>query len=94
MKKAATKAERRHLDRVASLGCIACQADGYEDTPAEIHHLDRNRNHMRVIPLCPYHHRDGGYGFAVHAGRPIWTERYGTEEELLEQVNKQVGTVL
>lgn len=81
------------MDRVASLGCIVCLDLGEPDTPACIHHLDRSRDHMRVLPLCPYHHTDGGYGIAIHAGRPIWHRTYGTEEELLLRVNKQVGVI-
>ena len=94
MKKAATKAERRHLDRVAQLGCVVCNELGYYGSPAEIHHLDRNRNHKRVIPLCAIHHRNGGFGEAVHNGTKTWEATYGTQEELLAMVNQQIGVVL
>lgn len=56
-----TKAEREHMDGVASLGCIACIERGQYDTPAEIHHCGTGaggrRNHMAVAPLCPEDHR-------------------------------------
>ena len=84
-----TKAEQRHLDRVAALCCIVCRRLGYGDTPAEIHHcssgtgLAVRASHFRVIPLCHQHHRTGGYGVAIHAGRKIWEDKYGTEAELL-----------
>lgn len=81
------------MDKVASLGCIACQVDGYEDTPACIHHVDRSRDHMRVLPLCPWHHQNGPEGQAIHAGRPAWEQHYGTEEDLLVCVNEQLGVV-
>jgi hypothetical protein len=93
VKRPPTKAERQHLDRVAALCCIACKQHGFEDTPAEIHHIDRDRNHFRVLPLCPIHHRNGGRGEAIHAGRETWVEIYGTEEELLADVNTQIGVI-
>jgi len=81
-----TAAEKRHLDRVAALGCCVCGA------PAEVHHVRRYgepRDHMRVIPLCPRHHRTGGCGEAIHAGRQSW--RYGTETEWLGWVRNAIG---
>ena len=33
------KADSDHLEKVVSLGCMACRKIGYDDTPAEIHHL-------------------------------------------------------
>lgn len=52
---------KRHLDRVAALGCIVCGAE------AEIHHVtgfaDRpgrlRRDDWMVVGLCPPHHRKG-----------------------------------
>ena len=88
------KADREHLSRVAELGCIACRVMGYVDTPAEIHHLrtgvgkGMRNNHRMVLPLCPHHHRTGPHGEAFHAGKQTWQDKFGTEEELLEAVNK------
>jgi hypothetical protein len=82
-----TRAQRLHLERVQSLGCIICRR------PAEIHHLregvgkGQKSNHFRVIPLCPEHHRTGGHGVAFHAGKKTWQEIFGTEEKLMEKVN-------
>lgn len=86
MSKAPTKAEHRHLSRVAELGCCICRR------PAEIHHLLRNKgmaikaSHYRAIPLCPEHHRTGNYGVAIHAGIEGWETAHGTEESHLERV--------
>lgn len=58
-KKRATAAEKRHMDRLAQMGCAVCGA------PAEIHHVtsDRHkritRSNARTVPLCPWHHRLG-----------------------------------
>jgi hypothetical protein len=51
-----TAAERRHLGRVAELGCVVCQK------PATVHHVTSDgfqrlsRTHQRITPLCPTHH--------------------------------------
>lgn len=56
-------AERKHLSRIADMGCVACLIDGYSDTPAEIHHvrqgmgMSQRNNHYKTIPLCPARHR-------------------------------------
>jgi hypothetical protein len=88
------KADREHLSNVQALGCIACRVIGYVDTPAEIHHMragqgksQRNDN-FHVLPLCPHHHRTGSHGEAFHAGKQTWQDKFGTEDELLEAVNK------
>ena len=54
-----TKAERKHMDKVAQLGCIVCCNLGYDDTPAEIHHIgngtmSKRASNYEVIPLCPF----------------------------------------
>ncbi|EPK3183987.1 TPA: hypothetical protein NKO55_000282 [Enterobacter asburiae] len=91
------KADRIHLQKVANLGCVVCRNLGFGYSPAEIHHLRRGCGagqrsaHKRSIPLCPPHHRTGGYGVAIHAGQRKWEENYGSEEALLEQVNRELA---
>lgn len=87
-------AERLHLSRVASLGCIVCRITGYEFTPAEIHHprtgmgMSQRASHFDAIPLCHIHHRTGGHGLAIHSGQKTWEAKFGTETELLAQVKE------
>jgi len=96
-KKSPTKAEREHFSRVAALGCIACRNADLGETPAEIHHcsagtgLSVRADSYHVIPLCHYHHRTGGHGLAIHAGRKSWERNFGTEAQLLAQVNSELG---
>ena len=83
--------ESRHMQRVADIGCIVCLNEFGEASPAEVHHIGsgtmgKRASNYETIPLCPAHHRLGGYGVAVHAGRKEWEKRYGTEKELMEQV--------
>jgi hypothetical protein len=84
-------AEKRHLSRVADLGCIVC------GQPAEIHHprdnvgMAQRAPHCDAIPLCPNHHRIGGHGFALHAGQVAFENTFGTEAELLAEVRAELG---
>ena len=88
-KKAATKAEKLHMDRVAALGCIICSM------PATIHHcgtyMGGGRDHMKTIGLCWEHHlgKEGIDGKQM--GKRKWESKYGTEESLLEQVHAELG---
>ena len=90
MARVPTKAESKHMSKVASLGCIACVNSDFGETPAEIHHIGngtmgKRAGNYEVIPLCHAHHRTGGYGIAVHSGRKAWESEHGTEQELLIQ---------
>ena len=89
-KKAPTKDEDAHIKKVLSMGCIVCVNLEYGETPAVPHHIGNGATGMKatnyeVIPLCPEHHTQGGYGVAVHQGRVQWETNFGTEKELLEQ---------
>ncbi len=84
------KADKQHMARVASLGCIICRR------PAAIHHIragqgmgQRSSTH-ETIPLCPDHHQHGGYGVAIHAGQETWEAEFGTERELLAKVHDEL----
>ena len=82
---------KKHLNRVADLGCILCWHLGYEDTPTELHHIRRagKRANAPVIGLCPEHHR-GNTG--IHGlGRKAFERKYQiTEEGLLQIVSERL----
>ena len=88
-----TKAEKVHMRKVADLGCIACRKHGYEDTPAELHHvkkgtMGKKASNYEVIPLCPHHHRTSNESYHLN---PLWfTEKFGTQQELLEEVTRLI----
>lgn len=88
-----TKAEKLHMRKVADLGCIACRKLGYEDTPAELHHvkkgtMGKKASNYEVIPLCPHHHRTSNESYHLN---PLWfTEKFGTQQELLEEVTRLI----
>ena len=90
-KKPPNKAEDAHIKKVLSMGCIVCVNLEYGETPAVPHHIGNGATGMKasnyeIIPLCPEHHTQGGYGVAVHQGRAKWESNFGTEHELLRQV--------
>lgn len=77
------------MSAVAQLGCLICRG------PATIHHTGTGaggrKDHMKVLPLCHYHHQGDEGVDAKHNGSPqskrAWQERYGTEADLLKQVD-------
>lgn len=84
-----TKDEKNHYDKLAQLGCVVCKREGWGFSMAEIHHMRSKagagrKNHWSLsIPLCPNHHRTGGFGIAIHAGQKTFEAKFGTEAELL-----------
>jgi len=78
-----------HLAIVAELGCIICYKMGYQDTPAEIHHIQekymmgKKSDYLETIPLCPYHHRTSNESY--HYSPKAFTEKWGTQKELLQE---------
>lgn len=85
------KSETEHINKVLQLGCVACKKLGHYTPQCEVHHIGngamgKRASNYEVIPLCAMHHRLGGYGVAVHAGRKAWEDQFGTEQELLAEV--------
>lgn len=89
-----SKADEAHLDRVASLGCVACLKDGTPGTPAHAHHIrtgqggGQRSSDWLTIPLCPEHHQHGKC--SVHGGPKLFAMRYGSELDLLADVLRRV----
>ena len=88
------KDERKHYDRIAQIGCVACIVLGHGYSPTEIHHIrtgagaGRKSHWSRAIGLCPLHHRNGGSGVAIHAGVRSFEAAIGMSE--VELLNKQL----
>ena len=91
-----SKEEKEYMDKVQQLGCIVCANRCFPDVPAEIHHT-RGKTvkdaHLYVIPLCPSHHRYGGHTEPIsrHPYKKRFEDAYGTEAELLEQVQENLA---
>jgi hypothetical protein len=91
MKKAPTKAEREHMSKVASLGCLVCQR------PANVHHIrpvglgmGMRSSHYQVVPLCREHHQGQ---FSIHNCKEQFEAMYGTEAELLHRTLKEIKSL-
>lgn len=82
-----TENEKKHLARVASLGCILCWLLDQGNPPAEIHHIREGQGggqragHYLTIPLCPDCHR-GPNG--IHGDRSRLRMVKMTELDLLD----------
>ena len=78
------------------MGCIVCKLylDCY--TPAEIHHIDGKTKpgaHLKTIGLCFRHHREGVNNelyVSRHPNKREFEKRYGTEQEILKKVNREI----
>lgn len=56
-----TAKERRHMDKVGKLPCIACYLKGQINWRISLHHTNGRVApdcHMVVLPLCAYHHQN------------------------------------
>ena len=88
------KEEKAWLDAICQIGCIVCLNEFGIYTPCMPHHIAGKTKpgaHKLTIGLCDGHHQNGGEGIAFHAtGKKTWENRYGTQQELLEQTKKLV----
>lgn len=90
--------ERRFMDAIGSLGCLACAKDGNTNPWISLHHIDGRTKpgaHMLVIGLCAGHHQDGTGAdksmIAVHPYKARFEQRYGTQMELLAEAKEKLG---
>lgn len=96
-------AHKRRFMRLQRVGCIACRKEGRPGVASDIHHIlsgGRRVGHEHTIPLCPWHHRgisnhgarnaENLMGPSLARSKRAFVERYGTEEELLQEVNGMV----
>ena len=65
--------------------------------PAEVHHIltgvgmGQRASNYETIPLCPRHHRTGGHGIAIHAGKRTWEKNFGYELDHLAATRQALG---
>ncbi len=102
-----TPAEREHLERVRSLGCVCCEKFNVPWLhPVQIHHLvlhNRRMGHAYVLPLCKPHHVGGPFTFyqqlmipeearvSIASGSRAFARVYGSEKSLYEGVCRKLG---
>lgn len=59
MGRSVSASERRVMDKIGQLPCIACSKHGRENTMISLHHVygrTKENAHTYVLPLCCYHH--------------------------------------
>lgn len=93
-----TADEKRFMDRMGKLPCIACLKDGWTNHTISLHHIDGRTKpgaHLLVLPLCAGHHQDGTGPnttlIAVHPYKARFEARYGTQRELLAECVELLG---
>jgi len=81
-----TATEKRHMGRVAALGCLICQQ------PANVHHIrtERIKSDFLVIPLCREHHQGD---FSIHMSKRQFEGVYGSELHLLAQTIERLTKI-
>jgi hypothetical protein len=82
---------KRHMDIVASLGCVICRRDLGLRTPPEVHHVAEGsgkRSDFMTAGLCLEHHKGatGLHGMGPKAFLRLF--KLPTEYHLLDLVNK------
>lgn len=98
-----TKAQAERRSAMYQLGCICCRDTGKWSQVQIHHILDDSGEsrlgHDETIPLCPYHHTGDtllasrkemelyGFGPPGPPGGADFVAAFGTEQELLDQVN-------
>ena len=84
MSNLSTAKEKRHMGRVAALGCLICKQ------PANVHHIrtERIKNHFLTIPLCREHHQGD---FSIHMDKRQFENIYGSELFMLAQTIEQLS---
>ena len=76
---------KAHMALVAELPCLVCGS-----WAVEVHHLPDPRSDLRVIPLCPQHHRREYGAGAYHYSRRAFNDLHGSDDELLARVAKMI----
>lgn len=84
----ATAAERKHMGRVAELGCYLCRELGYGPTPAQVHHvreglgMGQRASDWLTVPLCDRHHANSSPD-GWHGQRRAWKQAGKDEMDAL-----------
>ena len=89
---------KRHMQRVAELGCCVCRRLGLGATPAQVHHVAEGtslRSDFAVAPLCPTHHlgAEGFHQLGTERFCKLYRVPWEKEEGLLVWVNEDLARV-
>lgn len=94
-----TQEERRFMDRICQLGCVACRVSGFNSPLVSPHHIDGKTKpgaHFLVLPLCEKHHQIADTHkpkrwISRHGdGRKAFEDAYGKERDLLQMCKEMM----
>lgn len=94
--KAPTAAEKRHMGRVAALGCFLCREIGLGPSPAQVHHvrlgsgMSERPSHWLTVPLCDRHHANSSPD-GIHGQRRAWRNAGVDEMDALADTIKHLS---
>lgn len=86
MNSVARREAEKHMARVAKMGCLACGR-----RPVEVHHATVPHDDMKVLPLCPPHHRREFGPGAYHYSPQAFCEAHGSVDDMLKRVESAVA---
>jgi hypothetical protein len=100
--------DKVRFDEFRKIGCICCKQMGWFRDP-EVHHITdggRRIGHQETLPLCEWHHRAVRpyglptdklaarvYGPSLASGKKTFQDYFGSELELLEDVNALIRKI-
>lgn len=92
-----TSAEKKHMQLVGAMPCIACAKDGFYNDYISLHHTDgrvKPDAHFKVLPLCSFHHQhddtDPYKRVGIHPHQARFEALYGTSDELLNEIRLKI----
>lgn len=86
--------DKERLAKLHDLPCIVCSKFHLKQTTKTVAHhfigrgIGKKASDLLTLSLCEYHHTKGNCGEAIHSGRRTWEEKFGTQEELLKDVDE------
>jgi hypothetical protein len=93
--RAPTADEKRYMNKVGELHCIACMKDDRLNSNILLHHVDGRTKpdaHYKVLPLCAPHHQHDDLDplgrIGVHPYKARFESLYGSSNELVEEVKR------
>lgn len=92
MKNHRTEAHKKRHDMLVNIGCAVEGA--FHAGRITVHHcftgMGRRKDHDKTIGLCWEHHLGATGIDGKKMGKRVWESLFGTEEQLLEKVNRRL----
>ena len=91
------KQEQAWIDAIVEYGCLVCRNELGLFSPPSVHHINGSKKegcHLETLPLCFNHHQSGinNENFvSLHPWRAEFKKRYGSEQELLKQLQDEIN---